>query len=92
MTVINSFLGQSQLLSQMTIAQTVGHITLEDLGSLRIPVLDQETRSAIADCVEQSLTSKDRSTQLLSATKRAVEIAVEDSEAAALAYLDSLDA
>lgn len=92
MTVINSFLGQSQLLSQMTIAQTVGHITLDDLRSLRIPVLDQETRSAIADCVEQSLTSKDRSTQLLSATKRAVEIAIEDSEAAALAYLDGLDA
>ena len=87
MTVINSFLGQSQLLSQMTIAQTVGHITLDDLRSLRIPVLDQKVRSAIASCVEQSLASKGRSTQLLAAAKRAVEIAIEQDETAAMAYL-----
>lgn len=92
MTVINAFLGQSQLLSQMTIAQTVGHITLDDLRSLRIPVLDQKIRFAIAEHVAQSLASKDRSIQLLDAAKRAIEMAIEDSEAAALAYLDGVDA
>lgn len=41
----------------------------------------------IRQAVEKSHEQKQRASQLLDAAKRAVEIAIEDSEAAALAYL-----
>lgn len=84
---INSLVGQSQLLSQMTIAQTVGHITLEDLRQLRIPVLTPETRNEISVNVKQSIASKQRATKLLDAAKRAVEITIEQNENVALDFL-----
>lgn len=86
--VLNSLIGQSQLLSQMTIAQTVGHITLDDLRGLRVPTLQRSQRALIASKFMDSVVAKRRAAQLLDTTKRAVEIAIEDSEAAALAFLD----
>lgn len=87
LTVLNSLVGQRQLLSRMTIAQTVGHITLEDLRTLRIPILDPNARHNIAAQARSAITNRQRAMQLLDAAKRAVEIAIEDSEAAALAWL-----
>jgi hypothetical protein len=87
MTVINALVGQRQLLSNMTIAHTVGHITLEDLRNMRVPVLTSQLRDQIAKLARRAITDKQRATQLLDATRRAVEIAIEDSETAALAWL-----
>lgn len=50
---------------------------------------DQE---AIQRQVEQSFSVRRRASQLLEAAKRAVEIAIEDSETAALAYLRAVTA
>lgn len=85
---INSLLGQRQLLSRMTIASTVGHITLEDLRGLRIPVLNQRIRKEIAVQVREAILGRQQATQLLEAARLAVEIAIEQSEAAALAWLE----
>lgn len=89
MVVLNSLIGQSQLLSQMTIAQTVGHITLDDLRNLRVPTLQPAQRTAIAGEFMKSVTAKRRASELLNCAKRAVEIAIEDSESAALKYLEA---
>ena len=47
------------------------------------------TQTKIADLVKQSFSQKAKSKHLLETAKRAVEIAIEDSEAAALAYLET---
>ena len=55
-------------------------------------------RKLFADSIEyvkgmQSMkTAKQRAAQLLNAAKRAVEIAIEDNESAALAYLTQIEA
>lgn len=92
MTVINALIGQRQLLSRMTIAHTVGHITLEDLRNLRIPILSEKQRSEISGYAQMAIENKQRAAHLLDAAKRAVEIAIEDSEATALAYLEAAQA
>jgi hypothetical protein len=43
------------------------------------------------EMVYLSLFQRQRATQLLDAARRAVEIAIEDSEAAALAYLEGVN-
>jgi len=90
LTVINTLVGQQQLLSRMTIAQTVGHITLEDLRNLRVPTLNPEVRAQIAEKVDSAISSKQRASSLLDAAKRAVEIAIEQDETAALNYLERI--
>ena len=89
MVVLNSLIGQSQLLSQMTIAQTVGHITLDDLRNLRVPTLQVPQRAAIAGKFMEHVFAKRRASELFTCAKRAVEIAIEDSESAALKYLEA---
>lgn len=89
MVVLNSLIGQSQLLSQMTIAQTVGHITLDDLRNLRIPTLQAACRATIAGKFMEHVFAKRRALELLTCAKRAIEIAIEDSESAALKYLEA---
>lgn len=88
--VLNSLIGQSQLLSQMTIAQTVGHITLDDLRGLRVPTLQPSQRARIARKFMDSVVAKQRAAHLLDAAKRAIEIAIEDSEVSALSYLEQI--
>jgi hypothetical protein len=89
--VVNSFIGQSQLLSQMTIAQTVGHITLEDIRGLRVPSLTEKQRAEVSAAVLDSIHAKKRAANLIDAAKRAVEIAIEDSEATAIRYLNQIN-
>lgn len=59
-----------------------------------IPEFDQAVMNGIATKTQGQVVAarqaKQRATQLLDAAKRAVEIAIEDSEAAALAYLDGV--
>lgn len=89
LNIINSPVGQLQLLREMTIANTVGHITLEHIRNLLIPKMTSVQRGKITNLVRDSATAKTTSTQLLETAKRAVEMAIEESEAAALAYLES---
>ena len=61
----------------------------EDILNLPIPCIDESTQRQIASLVRQSHTLNAESVRLLEAAKRAVEIAIEQDEAAGLAYLDS---
>ncbi|MDX8376935.1 MAG: restriction endonuclease subunit S [Mariprofundales bacterium] len=59
----------------------------ETLKELSIPILDYKKQQQIAKLIEESFTLKKQSEHLLEVAKRAVEIAVEESEAIALAYI-----
>ncbi len=72
MVVINSTLGQSQLLRRMTIAQTVGHITNEDVRDLIIPTSDDLVEE-VARKVRDSFQAKTDAQTLLEEAKTRVE-------------------
>ena len=66
---------------------------LFSIRQFEIPLFDQKVMEAIGKETKQHITAarqaKQRATQLLDSAKRAVEIAIEDSEAAALAYCNN---
>jgi hypothetical protein len=77
-----------ELLDLHTSASLYPAISEKDLLALPIPRILQSVQQAVDEEVRAAHTAKQRATQLLDAAKRAVEIAVEDSEAAALKYLE----
>ena len=67
------------------------HPRFDEKELLRLPVpraLILQANEYVA-AVRSVIAKRERATQLLDAAKRAVEIAIEDSEAAAMAYLDT---
>jgi hypothetical protein len=62
-------------------------ISESDLLALPIRAIAPSVQAQVQDAVRQSAHARQRATRLLDAAKRAMEIAIEDSEAAALAYL-----
>lgn len=87
---LNSIAGQLQV--EQRLRGSSGQIELypNDIAEFRVWLAPKALQQSIREQVEQSFAQKQRATQLLDAAKRAVEIAIEDSEAAALAYLDAL--
>lgn len=85
--VINSPFGQAQLLRRMTIAQTVGHITLDDVRAVKIPILPNDQQMEITNSLQAAVQSAGRSTRLLAAAKHALELAIETGEEAAISFL-----
>lgn len=79
-----------ELMDLHTSATMYPAISEADLLSLPIPAIDAKTQHAIQQSVRDAASSREKANNLLNAAKRAVEIAIEDSEAAALAYLDAL--
>lgn len=67
-------------------------ISETDLLALPFPAVDARTDSAVVLAVQDGRNARKRALGLLDAAKRAVEIAIEDSEAAAIGYLDSVGA
>jgi type I restriction enzyme M protein len=63
------------------------HLYPRDVANFWIPVLPETEQVRCETLAKQSRALKGRAIRLLDAAKRAVEIAIEDSEAAALAYL-----
>lgn len=90
LTCINSEVGQRQMLRRMTIAHTVGHITLDDIRGLLIPNVTAQVHDSLTDAIRAGHAAKTASRTLLGAAKRAVEIAVEDSASAAAIFLDKI--
>lgn len=76
------------LMDLHTSASMYPAISEADLLALPIPNIPEETQQEIQQSVQSARASKQRAAQLLEAAKRTVEIAIEASEAAALAYLD----
>ncbi|OIQ73248.1 hypothetical protein GALL_451140 [mine drainage metagenome] len=62
-------------------------ISEKDLLGLPIPKISDDVQRKISTLVQQSFTLKAQSERLLEAAKRAVEIAIEQDEAAGMAYL-----
>lgn len=56
--IINSEIGQSQLLRDMTIAGTVGHITNVNVAKLIIPIFSAEIHSEITSLIRKSIDLK----------------------------------
>ena len=62
----------------------------EELLALPVPQEIIDNAAFYVDCVQEMIRKRERATQLLEAAKRAVEIAIEDSEAAAIAHIDTI--
>lgn len=75
-----------ELMDLHTSASLYPAISENDLVSLPIPSITAQVQRDIKTSVSAARQAKQRATQLLDIAKRAVEIAIEDSETAALAY------
>lgn len=84
---LNTMAGQWQV--EQRLRGSSGQIELypNDIAQFRVWIAPANVQADIRQAVEKSHEQKQRASQLLDAAKRAVEIAIEDSEAAALAYL-----
>jgi type I restriction enzyme M protein len=84
---INSLAGQLQV--EQRLHGSSGQIELypTDIAEFTIWLAPKAIQEEIRQAVENGFAAKQRATQLLEAAKRAVEIAIEDSETTALAYL-----
>ncbi|TWI81140.1 hypothetical protein IQ13_2155 [Lacibacter cauensis] len=83
--VINSKIGQMQLLRQMTIADTVGHIKNTDVAGLIIPV--SKNVKAITKKVKSVQLAEQQSKSLIDVAKKAVEIFIEQDEKEAFKHI-----
>lgn len=61
----------------------------KDIDCFYVPLVDEAIQTEIAALVQQSFTLKAESERLLDVAKRAVEIAIEQDEPAALAYIEA---
>lgn len=86
---LNSIAGQFQV--EQRLRGSSGQVELypDDIAEFRVWVAPKELQQSIRLQVEQSFAQRQRATQLLDAAKRAVDIAIEKSEADALAWLDA---
>jgi type I restriction enzyme S subunit len=78
-----------QLMDLHTSASLYPAISEKDLLGLPIPSISISTQTAVDHQVAEAHTAKQRAEKLLDAAKRAVEIAIEDGESAALKYLEA---
>lgn len=87
---LNSIAGQYQV--EQRLRGSSGQIELypNDIAEFRVWLAPKSLQQSIREQVEQSFAEKQKATLLLDAAKRAVEIAIEDSEATALAYLQGV--
>ncbi len=76
-----------ELMDLHTSASLYPAISEKDLLGLPIPKISPKVQKEITTLVRKSFTLKAQSQQLLEAAKRAVEIAIEQDEAAGMAYL-----
>ena len=65
------------------------NLNLDEVGSLSVPLLDIDIQEQIVQKVEASFHSEALSKNLLETAKRGVELAIEESEAAALTWLEA---
>lgn len=88
---INSLAGQLQV--EQRLHGSSGQIELypSDIADFTVWLAPEAIQQEIRQAVESSFAAKQRATELLEAAKHAVEIAIENSEAAALAYLKSVE-
>jgi len=79
-----------ELLDLHTSASLYPAISEQDLLTIPVPYVDDSMEATVVDCVRTAQASRRRAAELLDAAKRAVEIAIEESEASAVEYLGSI--
>lgn len=84
--VINSPIGQYQL-ERIGTGGVQTNISAGDIKSIFIPKLETATQTEIANLVQDSFALKQQSEKLLELAKRAVEMAIEQTELDAIEYL-----
>ena len=81
-----------ELMDLLASASMYPAISEAEILGLPLPSVDGAKEKAVVAAVQEGRAARARAHSLLDAAKRAVEIAIEDSEAAALAYLDKMGA
>ena len=76
--IINSRIGQAQLLRDMTVATTVGHITNRNIAKLVIPYVSDAFHDKITSLIRSSVEKKQQSKKLLDQAKSRVEQLIEE--------------
>jgi type I restriction enzyme S subunit len=76
--VINSVAGQAQLMRDMTVATTVGHITNRDVAKLIVPTIGQSFHDELTALIRKSIDCKEESKRLLEQAKARVEKLIEE--------------
>ena len=79
----------SDLLLKFNCGTSYPVIKDEDILNLDIPIISPEIQTQIAEKIQTSFTLRQQSEQLLERAKRAVEIAIEESEESAMDYINS---
>lgn len=94
LSFINSRFGKLEV-EKWSTGQINPFLGLYNLRKIEVPLFDKEFMTWVGDQtrvgIQASLTIKQEAQSLLDAAKRAVEIAIEDSEAAALRYLREVE-
>ncbi len=85
--VINSIIGKYQL-ERIGTGGVQTNISSTDIKEILIPIIENTQQEKIAVLVEESFRLKKQSEQLLETAKRAVEIAIEQDEDAAMRYIE----
>lgn len=86
--VINSFIGRLQT-EKMRTGSAQPHLYPKDIAQFLIPFVDKDTQEKIREKIITSLALKKQSIALMETAKRAVEIAIEQDEQAALAHIEA---
>lgn len=87
--VLNSIIGRQQTYRTVT-GSAQAHLYSDDIANFVVPFVAAHTQAAIVAAVEAAHTARRQAKRLLEAAKRAVEVAIEEGEAAALAYLETI--
>lgn len=85
--VLNSIVGRMQA-EKWKSASAQPYIYPKDISEFLIPLIDEVIQKQIANSVQESLAYVTESERLLNVTKGAVEIAIEQDEAAGMAYIE----
>jgi hypothetical protein len=84
--VMNSLIGRMQT-DKLSAGSAQAELYPKDIAQFIIPFIDKAIQKKIREKIISSLTLKKQSATLLEAAKHAVEIAIEQDEAAGLAYI-----
>ncbi len=87
---MNSMIGRWQTRMSVTGSAQV-HLYPQDIRRFVIPFVDEGSERAIVDAVMKAYSSRRKAHRLLESAKHSVEIAIEESEERALAFLGEVD-
>lgn len=76
--IVNSKIGQAQLLRDMTIATTVGHITNLNIGKIVIPIVSDEFHNKVTGLVRKAIDAEKMAKLFLHDAKKRVESLIEE--------------